>query len=99
MSASFVFSTVTDVHNLGFSQAALESGHCALPKITELNIELQVEIASARSRVTWAGSSIHLGACVSWTLGKPHGNGGPSCQQGMGELGASHTPGNDVHRN
>lgn len=79
MCASFVFTTLT----LAFLYCpAKEHG---------ASLELKVERTSAKSKVSWSESNIHLGACNNWAQSKPHGDGGPSCQQGRSELVASHT--------
>lgn len=81
MSASFVFTTMT--------RPWLYSS--VLPKNIEPSPELKVERTSAKSKVTWGERNIHLGACNNWAQSKPHGDGGPSCQQGSRELVASRT--------
>lgn len=84
MSASFVFTTMADVHEPWLYSSVL-------PKNIEPALELKVERTSAKSKVTWSESNSHLGACNNWSQGKPRGDGGPSCQQGSRELVGSHT--------
>lgn len=86
VSASFVFTTVTDVHNLDFSQAALQPSHCALPKTIEPSTGLQVGISSLQG-AKWPG----LGATSVWALVWPSWKWGASSKVWEGWEPATHS--------